>query len=76
MALLVFGSLAVAAMLLMHALEARSSRYVLGFALASAAAAAYVRDRSLAVRRDRNGLVARRDSTLATGAPSHLGMET
>ena len=41
MALLVFGSLAVAAMLLMYALEARSPRYVLGFALASAAAAAY-----------------------------------
>ena len=41
MALLVFGSLAVTAMLLMYALEARSPRYVLGFALASAAAAAY-----------------------------------
>lgn len=41
MALLVFGSLAVAVMLLMYALEARSPRYVLGFALASAAAAAY-----------------------------------
>ncbi len=41
MALLVFGSLAVAVMLLMYALEARSPRYVLGFAFASAAAAAY-----------------------------------
>ena len=41
MALLVFGSLAVAAMLPMYAMEARSPRYVLGFALASAAAAAY-----------------------------------
>ncbi len=41
MALLVCGSLAVAAMLLMIAREARSSRYVLGLALASAAAAAY-----------------------------------
>ncbi len=41
MALLIFGSLAVAAMLVAYALEERSHWFVLGFAVASAAASAY-----------------------------------
>ena len=41
MALLVFGSLAVAMMLVMYTLEERSHWFVLGFAAASAAAALY-----------------------------------
>ena len=41
MALLIFGSLAVAAMLLMYVLEERSHWYVFGFAVASAAASVY-----------------------------------
>ena len=39
--LLVFGAVAVGAMLVMYALEDRSHWFVLGFAVASAAAAAY-----------------------------------
>ncbi len=41
MVLLLFGTIAVAAMLLMYALEERAHWFVLGFALASALAAAY-----------------------------------
>ncbi len=41
MALLIFGSLAVTAMLLTYTLEERSHWFVLGFAVASAAASAY-----------------------------------
>lgn len=41
MALLIFGSIAVGAMLVMYTLEERSHWFVLGFALASAAAATY-----------------------------------
>ena len=41
MVLLVFGAVAVGAMLVMYALEDRSHWFVLGFAVASAAAAAY-----------------------------------
>ncbi len=41
MGLLIFGSVAVAVMLLMYALEERSHWFVLGFAAASAAAALY-----------------------------------
>ena len=41
MALLIFGTLAVASMLVMYALEERSHWFVLGFAAASAAAALY-----------------------------------
>ena len=41
MVLLVFGAIAVGAMLVMYALEERSHWFVLGFAIASAAAAAY-----------------------------------
>ena len=41
MALLIFGSLAVAAMLVTYALEDRSHWFVLGFAVASATAALY-----------------------------------
>ena len=41
MVILVFGSLAVAAMLVAYALEERSHWFVLGFAVASAAASAY-----------------------------------
>lgn len=39
--LLIFGTLAVALMLVMYALEDRSHWFVLGFALASGAAAVY-----------------------------------
>ena len=41
MVLLVFGAVAVGAMLVMYALEERSHWFVLGFAVASAAAATY-----------------------------------
>ncbi len=41
MALLIFGSLAVGAMLVAYALEERSHWFVLGIAVASAAASAY-----------------------------------
>ncbi len=41
MGLLIFGAVAVGAMLLMYTLEERAHWYVLGFAVASAAAAAY-----------------------------------
>ncbi len=41
MALLIFGSLAVGAMLVAYALEERSHWFVLGFAVASAAASGY-----------------------------------
>ncbi len=41
MVLLVFGAIAVGAMLVMYALEERSYWFVLGFAAASAAAATY-----------------------------------
>ena len=41
MALLVFGAIAVGAMLVMYALEERSHWFVLGFAVASATAATY-----------------------------------
>ncbi len=41
MGLLVFGAIATALMLLMYALEERSHWFVLGFALASAAAGVY-----------------------------------
>ena len=41
MALTIFGTIAVAAMLLMYALEDRSHRFILGFALASVAVSAY-----------------------------------
>ena len=41
MALLIFGSLAVGAMLVAYALEERSHWFVLAFAVASAAASAY-----------------------------------
>ena len=41
MGLLIFGSIAVAAMLLTYALEERSTWFVLGFAAACAASAAY-----------------------------------
>ena len=41
MVLLVFGAVAVGAMLVMYALEDRSHWFVLGFAVASAAVAAY-----------------------------------
>ncbi len=41
MGLLVFGAVAVGAMLVMYALEDRAHWFVLGFAIASAAAAAY-----------------------------------
>ena len=41
MGFLVFGAVAVGAMLLMHALEDRSYWFVLGFAAASAAASVY-----------------------------------
>ena len=41
MVLLVFGAVAVGAMLVMYALEDRSHWFVRGFAVASAAAAAY-----------------------------------
>jgi hypothetical protein len=39
--LLIYGSLAVATMLLMYSLEARASIYVLGFAAACAASSVY-----------------------------------
>jgi hypothetical protein len=39
--LLAFGAIAVGAMLVMYALEERSHWFVLGFAIASAAAATY-----------------------------------
>ena len=41
MVLLIFGTLAFAAMLVMYALEERGHWFVLGFAAASAAASAY-----------------------------------
>ncbi len=41
MGLLIFGAVAVGAMLLMYTLEERAHWYVLGFAVASAAAATY-----------------------------------
>ena len=41
MGILIFGSIAVAAMLLTYALEERSACFVLGFAAACAASAAY-----------------------------------
>ena len=41
MVLLVFGAIAVGAMLVMYALEERSHWFVLGFAVASATAATY-----------------------------------
>ena len=41
MTLLVFGAIAVGTMLVMYALEDRSHWFVLGFAIASAAAATY-----------------------------------
>ena len=41
MALLIFGFLAVTAMLVAYALEERSHWFVLGFAVASAAASSY-----------------------------------
>lgn len=41
MGLLLFGTIAVAVMLLMYALEARAHWFVLGFAVASALAAVY-----------------------------------
>ncbi len=41
MTLLIFGSVAVGAMLVTYTLEERSHWFVLGFAVASAAAAAY-----------------------------------
>ena len=41
MVLLVFGAVAVGAMLVMYTLEDRAHWFVLGFAVASAAAAAY-----------------------------------
>ena len=41
MVLLIFGTLAVAAMLVMYAFEERGHWFVLGFAAASAAASAY-----------------------------------
>lgn len=41
MILTIFGTIAVAAMLLMYTLEERSHRFILGFALASVAVSAY-----------------------------------
>jgi len=41
MALLIFGSLAAAAMLVLYALEERSPWFVVGFALACSAASVY-----------------------------------